>query len=68
MGGIISRGLFAPPDTAAVHAIATIITLATPHHPVAVLDRAMAAYYTQIDGLWPSIMGMESFIRFTCYG
>jgi hypothetical protein len=59
MGGIVARGVLAGalPDHVAA-AIATLVTIATPHRPVARVDYAMDKYYGAIDNAWAAIWSM----------
>jgi len=51
IGGLIAKALFTDPefDPYKVH---TIITLATPHTPVIVMDRYTREFYSKIDAFW----------------
>lgn len=60
MGGIVARGLFDGTDAHMLDAIATIITVATPHRPVAVVDYAMDNYYWRIKQVWGDVWGMAA--------
>uniref|UniRef100_A0A8D8RFK7 GPI inositol-deacylase n=1 Tax=Cacopsylla melanoneura TaxID=428564 RepID=A0A8D8RFK7_9HEMI len=53
MGGMIAKGLYLQPDFNP-NRISTIITLATPHQPVLLLDTYLNDYYTKVNKFWSS--------------
>ncbi|KAL1453345.1 hypothetical protein WDU94_007486 [Cyamophila willieti] len=53
MGGMIAKGLYLQPNFNP-NLISTIITLATPHQPVLLLDTYLNDYYTKVNKFWSS--------------
>uniref|UniRef100_A0A1B6CQG4 GPI inositol-deacylase n=1 Tax=Clastoptera arizonana TaxID=38151 RepID=A0A1B6CQG4_9HEMI len=53
MGGVLAKGLFLEPDFMK-NRVRLLITLATPHSPVVLLDKMSAYYYQSIRMNWPS--------------
>jgi len=52
MGGLIAKALFTEPQSLSPSLVQVIITLATPHTPVLILDRETHLFYNKIDSFW----------------
>ena len=51
LGGVVAKALLSRPDFAA-QSVRVLITLATPHEPVLVLDSETRAFYDGVDSAW----------------